>query len=293
MAITKKHTRNKDSHLDKGGANESTAVDIRAHLDDVTIHRTINDVGSSTTDLWSANKISTEISNAIETVNEIGELIDVTITAVVDNEILGFNSGSGEWINQTPAELGLSEIGHTHVATDITDFDTEVNNNTDVAANTAVRHSHANKALLDTYTQTEVDLADAVSKKHTQNSDTKLDDGQPNEVTAVAIRNILDTSLVTISTEQIANFTATKNALTPVDVTTIPITVTPPSSPVTGDTFAIVDSRFNAFTNNIIIDFTTVTQNLYGSLNNWIINEDGGYVQFIYINTSIGWIAHK
>lgn len=27
-------------------------------------------------------------------------------------------------------------------------------------------HSHANKDLLDTYTQTEADLADAVSKKH-------------------------------------------------------------------------------------------------------------------------------
>ena len=36
-------------------------------------------------------------------------------------------------------------------------------------------HSHANKALLDTYAQTEVNLADAVTKKHTQNADTDLD----------------------------------------------------------------------------------------------------------------------
>jgi len=33
-------------------------------------------------------------------------------------------------------------------------------------------HTHSNKATLDTYTQTETDLADAVSKKHTQNTDT-------------------------------------------------------------------------------------------------------------------------
>jgi len=33
-------------------------------------------------------------------------------------------------------------------------------------------HSHINKALLDTYLQTEANLSDAVSKKHTQNSDT-------------------------------------------------------------------------------------------------------------------------
>lgn len=36
-------------------------------------------------------------------------------------------------------------------------------------------HEHANKALLDTYTQTEEDLADAVSKKHTHDNKTVLD----------------------------------------------------------------------------------------------------------------------
>lgn len=60
-----------------------------------------------------------------------------------------------------------SATNHTHTAADVTDFDTEVSNNTDVAANTAARHTHANKTLLDTYSQTEVNLADAVAKKHT------------------------------------------------------------------------------------------------------------------------------
>lgn len=36
-------------------------------------------------------------------------------------------------------------------------------------------HSHANKALLDTYTQTETDLADAVAKKHSHANKTELD----------------------------------------------------------------------------------------------------------------------
>lgn len=36
-------------------------------------------------------------------------------------------------------------------------------------------HTHANKALLDTYTQTEANLASAVSLKHTQNTDTGSD----------------------------------------------------------------------------------------------------------------------
>lgn len=42
------------------------------------------------------------------------------------------------------------------------------------AANTAISnsHAHSNKALLDTYTQTEANIADAVSKKHNGNTDT-------------------------------------------------------------------------------------------------------------------------
>ena len=46
----------------------------------------------------------------------------------------------------------------------------EADLNTDLAAkinaSTAANHTHDNKALLDTYTQTEADLADAVAKKH-------------------------------------------------------------------------------------------------------------------------------
>jgi len=53
------------------------------------------------------------------------------------------------------------------------DFSTVYKN--DVDANTLVRHSHINKALLDTYTQTELDLADAVLKKHTHANQAILD----------------------------------------------------------------------------------------------------------------------
>lgn len=39
----------------------------------------------------------------------------------------------------------------------------------------AVSHTHSNKALLDTYEQTETDLADAVSKKHSHSNKSTLD----------------------------------------------------------------------------------------------------------------------
>ena len=45
-------------------------------------------------------------------------------------------------------------------------------------------HGHANKALLDTYTQTEADLADAVAKKHTHANATVLDGISAEKITA-------------------------------------------------------------------------------------------------------------
>ena len=46
------------------------------------------------------------------------------------------------------------------------------------------KHTHANKALLDTYTQTEADLADAVAKKHEHANKTVLDGITAEKVTA-------------------------------------------------------------------------------------------------------------
>lgn len=47
---------------------------------------------------------------------------------------------------------GKANTSHTHTASDVTDFDTEVSANTDVAANTTARHTHANQATLDATT---------------------------------------------------------------------------------------------------------------------------------------------
>lgn len=47
--------------------------------------------------------------------------------------------GAGN-ISAAVAGTDFAAASHTHVASDITDFDTEVSNNTDVAANTAARH---------------------------------------------------------------------------------------------------------------------------------------------------------
>lgn len=84
---------------------------------------------------------------------------------------------SGNPHNVTKSDVGLSNVPNTdatqrsnhsgtQTASTISDFQSTVSSNTDVSANTTARHTHGNKALLDTYTQTEANLADAVTKKH-------------------------------------------------------------------------------------------------------------------------------
>lgn len=72
------------------------------------------------------------VSATVSTLNDIG---NVTITSIASGEILKWNGSA--WINNTLAEAGIAAASHTHTASDITDFDTEVANNAAVAANTA------------------------------------------------------------------------------------------------------------------------------------------------------------
>lgn len=46
----------------------------------------------------------------------LGSISDVTITTVADNEILAYNNGTGEWINQTAAEAGLATAAQGSLA---------------------------------------------------------------------------------------------------------------------------------------------------------------------------------
>ena len=68
-------------------------------------------------------------------VNAVSDIGDVTISSIGSGELLKWNGSA--WINQTLAESGIAAASHTQAASTITDFDTEVANNTAVAANTA------------------------------------------------------------------------------------------------------------------------------------------------------------
>ena len=87
--------------------------------------------------------------------------------------------------------------------------------------------------------------------------------------------------------------TALKFEIALIDVSSGPATITPPSDPVLGDWFAVSDAIAKSSSDNITIDFSGSSQNLYGSPQDYIINADGGYVKFIYAGSVTGWIATK
>ena len=57
-----RHTSGTDAKLDEGGDDEVSATELRAHLDDDGIHRDIDDAATGETDLWSAQKITAQLS---------------------------------------------------------------------------------------------------------------------------------------------------------------------------------------------------------------------------------------
>ncbi|NOX55577.1 MAG: hypothetical protein GXP27_14290 [Planctomycetes bacterium] len=50
----------------------------------------------------------------------LGNLTDVEITNVGENEVLAYDAAIGKWINQTATEAGLAAAAHYHAAADIT-----------------------------------------------------------------------------------------------------------------------------------------------------------------------------
>jgi hypothetical protein len=75
----------------------------------------------------------------------VSELTDVTLTALGDNEVLQYDTATSKWENRTLAELGID-------ASDIVSLTAFITSHSDVASNTAARHSHANKTALDAIT---------------------------------------------------------------------------------------------------------------------------------------------
>jgi hypothetical protein len=106
---SKAHTQGSDLALDTGNANEVTAADLRAHLDDAGKHREINDAGTGATDLWSADKISTEIANAGGTLTHDSKSADFTVDSTYNKKLVevDYNGSDIEVTMPNPAPAGM------------------------------------------------------------------------------------------------------------------------------------------------------------------------------------------
>lgn len=98
---------------------------------------------------------------------------------VEDGNILARSNGT-KWIqvNKQPTseELkGLLGLGSMAYVSTVTEANLDIALKEKVNAAAEGNHSHSNRALLDTYTQTEENLADAVAKKHEHTNKTELD----------------------------------------------------------------------------------------------------------------------
>lgn len=158
-----------------------------------------------------ANKNNIDKLNGDSTVDgsvdkKINDAINAFSTEITDNGAIDKFAELVEYVNEhggeaaemaTAIETLETKVGEKSVAVQIseaiiaenldqyaTDADlTSVSDRVNILENKS-HHEHANKSLLDTYTQTEEDIADAVIKKHNHENATLLDGITEDNITA-------------------------------------------------------------------------------------------------------------
>lgn len=116
------------------------------------------------------------IDGAPETYNTLKEI--ATYISEHQDVVTSINNAIGQKADKTEFEAvkatvnALGSLASKSVVSE-SDLDAALAEKVNAAAEG--NHSHANKALLDTYTQTEANLADAVAKKHEHSNKTVLD----------------------------------------------------------------------------------------------------------------------
>jgi len=77
------------------------------------------------------------------------------VNNISDTDAIDLTDGGDSSLHYHSADRNRSNHTGTQTASTISDFDTEVSNNTDVAANTSARHTHTNKTVLDKFSESE------------------------------------------------------------------------------------------------------------------------------------------
>lgn len=102
-------------------------------------------------------------------------LADVTITSAANNEVLAYDTGAAEWINQTAAEAGLV------TTTDLSSHEDDTTNVHGIADTSALETTTGAQDKVNTHNEATTgvhgitdtaNVDDAVTKRHSQNTDT-------------------------------------------------------------------------------------------------------------------------
>ena len=117
--------------------------------------------------------ISDLISGAPETYDTLKEIADYI--AAHQEVVDALNAAIGAKLSTADFNAFKDSLGTLAYKSKVAESDLSSELLAKVNASAEGTHSHANKALLDTYTQTEADLADAVAKKHNHANKSLLD----------------------------------------------------------------------------------------------------------------------
>ncbi len=105
--------------------------------------------------------------------------------------------------------------------------------------------------------------------------------------------NIHRAGLLPVNVEVSGNTTAELNHLIPINVASGVSTVTAPSTPAVNDIFEVCDSRANAGTYNITVNFSGISPLHGSSTETYLMNSDAAFARFRYLGGTIGWIVEK
>lgn len=173
-----------------------TAINLRAKSTDVTAEiksavtglakssDVTKEINTAVTGLAKSSDVTAEINAAIsglingapETYDTLKEISDyIANHADVTEAINAAIAGKADRTTVQGIQSTIAALGSLAKKSVVSESDLDAGLKEKVNAASEGNHSHNNKALLDTYTQTEANLADAVAKKHAHGNKAVLD----------------------------------------------------------------------------------------------------------------------